>query len=417
MRLCRRAAVLATALLTLAIVVTQVNADDVTTSAGKKLNGKLVSVDGQGVSFSTGGGNVQISARDIVVVDLGNRVAPIPKDVTTYSEIELTDGSTFRVTKFALKGKQFEADPIAGPEGVAQPKLDVPMGSVFSAMKKAEDAKGREAWKKMLGTRGKRDLYVIAQETGFTFIQGTVLGGGSDEKGRPIVNFEKEAGGKDELQLSRAAGLVFYQPQPPVITPTLCKVTDVFGNSLTASAISITPAGITVTTVAGATVKYASTASLVKLDYALGNVAYLSDLDPQLEVPEIPADEKRLNPTAPYLKDRSLSNESIKLDNTIFPKGICLAPDTVATFNLGGDYTQFKATIGIDENGTNATSAARVTIEADGQVLFTDTLKRKDKAKGLVLAVKGVKQLRIVVEADTPLNGNYVTLAEARVQK
>ena len=70
-----------------------------------------------------------------------------------------------------------------------------------------------------------------------------------------------------------------------------------------------------------------------------------------------------------------------------------------------------------DENGANATSAARVTVEADGQVLFSELVKRKDKPKGLVLAVKGVKQLRIIVEADTPLNGNYVTLADARVQK
>ncbi|VTR94917.1 Glycosyl hydrolase family 98, putative carbohydrate binding module OS=Planctomyces maris DSM 8797 GN=PM8797T_18314 PE=4 SV=1: NPCBM [Gemmata massiliana] len=417
MRSPRRAAVLVTGFLVLAVGAPGAIGDDVTTSAGKKLNGKLVGVDAQGVMFAVGESKAQIPARDIVVVDLGNKVAPIPKDVSTYSEIELTDGSTFRVVKFALKGKQFEADLVPGPQGVPLPKLDLPMGVVFSAMKRADDPKVRDSWKKLLTTRGKRDLYVIAQETGFTYIQGTVLGGAVDDRGRGVVNFEKEAGGKDDLQLSRSAGLVFYQPQPPTIAPTLCKVTDVFGNALTATEIAITDSGVAVKTVAGVTVKYASTAALVKLDYALGNVAYLSDLDPQLELPEIPAIEKRLNPNAAYLKDRSLSNEPIKLENQTFPKGVCIAPDTVATFNLGGDYTQFKATVGIDENGANATSAARVTIEADGQVVFTQELKRKDKPKGLVLAVKGVKQLRVIVEADTPFNGNYVTLAEARVQK
>ncbi len=244
-----------------------------------------------------------------------------------------------------------------------------------------------------------------------------MIGGAADEKGRPVVNFEKEAGGKDELLLSRAAGLVFYQPQPATVVPTLCKVTDVFDNSLTAAGIAITPEGVTVTTVAGVTVKYPSAAALVKFDYALGNVAYLSDLIPQVEVPEVPPEEKKLNPPAPYLKDVTLANEQIKLDNQLFPKGVCLAPDTAVTYNLGNDYTQFKATVGIDENGLNATSAARVTIEADGQVLFSEALKRKDKPKALVLSVKGVKQLRVIVEADTPLNGNYVILADARVQK
>lgn len=412
----RTRAALALALLGL-VAAGRAGADDVTTTAGKKLTGKLAAVDADGVTFVVGDGKALIPARDIVVIDFGNKAVPLPKDVTTFSEIELTDGSTFRVTKFVLKGKQLELDPVPGPQAGAAPKFDVPMSAVFSAMKRADDAKVRDNWKRMLGTRGKRDLYVIAQETGFTFIQGTVLSGGADDRGRPVVSFEKETGGKDDLQLSRAAGLVFYQPQPASIPATLCKVTDVFGNTLTAAAISITPEGVAVTTVAGAAVRYPSTAALVRLDYALGNVAYLSDLDPQLDVPEVPAEEKRLNQPAAYLKDRSFSNEAIKLDNQSFAKGVCLAPDTVATFNLNADFSQFKATVGIDENGANATSAARVTIEADGQVLFSETVKRKDKPKGLVLAVKGVKQLRIIVEADTPLNGNYVTLADARVQK
>lgn len=407
---------LAAGLAALAFLAPYAPADDLTTTAGKKLAGKLVAVDAQGVTFATGDAKVQIPARDVVVVDLGNKGAPLAKDAT-YSEIELTDGSTFKVSKFALKGKAFEAEALPGPAGVAAPKLDVPMEAVFSAMKRADDPKARDAWKRTLATRGKRDLYVIAQLDGFTFIQGTVTGGAADDKGRPVVNFEKEAGGKEELLQSRAAGLVFYQPQPATIAATLCKVTDVFGNALTAAAIAITPDGVTVTTVAGVTVKYASAAALVKLDYALSNVAYLSDLQPQIEVPEVPPEEKKLNPTAPYLKDVSLSNEQIKLDNQLFPKGVCLAPDTAVAYNLGSDYTQFKAIVGIDENGANATSAARVTVEADGQVLFSEALKRKDKPKALVLAVKGVKLLRIVVEADTPLNGNYVVLADARVQK
>ena len=199
--------------------------------------------------------------------------------------------------------------------------------------------------------------------------------------------------------------------------PTLCRVLDAYGNALNAAAVAITPEGVTVTTVAGATVRYASTASLSRLDYAQGNVAFLSDLVPKVETPELPPEEKKLNPVAPVLRDRSLSNDSIKLDGVVFPKGVCVAPDTVLTYTLGGDFAQFKATAGIDENGANATSAAKLTVEADGQVLFSEWLGRKDKPRGVVLAVKGVKQLRIIVEADTPLNGNYVTLADARIQK
>ena len=86
---------------------------------------------------------------------------------------------------------------------------------------------------------------------------------------------------------------MFYQPQPTSVPATLCRVLDVYGNSLNAASIAITPEAVIVTTVAGATVKYPSAASLSKLDYALGNVAYLSDIQPQVETPELPARRRR----------------------------------------------------------------------------------------------------------------------------
>jgi hypothetical protein len=418
MRLTRRALISSAITALAALLAPSGRADDVTTTAGKKLAGKLVAVDAQGVTLTTADVKVTVPARDIVLVDLsaGKKKFELPGG-TAVSEVVLTDGSSIRVAKYSLRGKQFATEPLPGPAGLAAPVYDLPMGAVFSVSKKATDPKHRAAWEKMLSYRGKRDLYVIEQEAGLTFVQGTILDG-LEKDGAWRLSFEKEDGAKDTLLQSRAVGLVLYQPQPASVAPTLCRVHDVYGNALNATAIALAPDGVTVTTVSGATVKYPSAESLARLDYALGNVAYLSDLAPQVVAPELPAEEKKLNPAAPYLRDRSLSNEKIKLDNATFEKGLCVAPDTVLTYNLvGGDYAQFKATVGIDENGANATSAAKVTIEADGQVLFSKLVRRTDKGEGVVLAVKGVKQLKLIVEADTPFNGNYVTLAEARVQK
>ncbi len=412
MRTCRRAVMpLAFAL---AICTGSAWADDVTTTAGKKINGKLVAVDAKGVTLASGSAKATVPAREIVVVTFGHDVRQTPKD--PFSEIELTDGSTFRVAKYALKGKKLATEQLPLPAGETAPTFDLPARAVFAVMKKAHDAKQREAWKKMLATRGKRDLYVIEREEGLTYVQGTIHSG--SENGQ-TVDFEPEGGGaREELRQSRAAGLVFYQPQPATISPTLCRVLDVYGNSLNAAVIAVEENGtVVVTTVAGATIKYPSTAAISKFDYNLGNVAYISDLQPQIDRPQLPPEEVNLNPAVAYLKDRSLSNDAIKLENVAYSKGLCVAPDTALTFTIGGDYAQFKATVGIDENGANATSAAKLTIEGDGQVLFTGTLNRKDKPKGLVLSVKGVKQLKLIVEADTPFNGNYVTLADARVQK
>ncbi len=391
-------------------------ADDITTTAGKKLVGKLVAIDAQGATILAGEARALVSGKDIVVIDLGGKVAPLPKETRT-NEIELTDGSTFRAGKFLIKGRKIDAELLTVPAGIPAPTIELPLTAVFSIMRGAEDPKNREAWKKVLGSRGKRDLYIVREPEGLNFVQGTILGG--DDAGTKLT-FEKEDGSKDVLLLSRATGgLVFSQPAPAQVPQTLCRVIDVFGNSLVAQSVQLTTDGATVTTVAGVVVKYPSITAISKFGYEYGNVAYLSDLDPQVVSPEIPPDEKglRLNPVAPYVRDHGLSGEALKLGTDTFVKGLVIAPDTVLTFNIGGDYREFKAILGVPENSPDANLEAKVIIEADGRVVFSDSLKRKDKAKPVVLDMKGVKQLRVIVEADLSVNGNRVIFADARVQK
>src|SRR6478672_5803696 len=88
-----------------ALVATSALADDLTTTGGKKITGKLVGIDATGATFSTGEARVTVPGKEIVVIDLGNKIAPIPKDkadpgkLERMNEIELTDGSTIRAGK------------------------------------------------------------------------------------------------------------------------------------------------------------------------------------------------------------------------------------------------------------------------------------------------------------------------------
>lgn len=409
-------------LLALASAALSASADDLTTTSGKKLNGKLVAVDAQGVTFASGEAKVKIPGKDIVGINLGNKVSPVPKDTGSgkslkVTEVELTDGSVFRLAKFGMKGKKIEAEFFPGPMGVTSPTFEPPMTALFSVMRDAEDSKLRESWKKMLASRGKRDMYVIREGDTLNFVQGTVLG--ATEDGREI-EFEKDDGKQARL-LMRAAtgGFVFAQPVPAQIPQTLCKVVDVFGNTILAQSIELGSSGITVKSVAGVEIKYASPQAIVKLDYAEGNVAYLSDLEPQVNAPQIPADEKglRVNVESAVLRDRGISDEPLKLGNEVFAKGLVIAPDSVVTYTINGDYREFKAMLGLPDSIQDGDLQAKVTIEADGRVLFSEGIKRKEKPRGISLDVKGVKTLRLIVEGDYMVNGNRVIVADARVQK
>ena len=396
-------------------------ADDLTTGAGKKMSGKLVAIDAQGVTFSTGDARVTIPGKEIVLLDLGNKVAPMPKadgGKSLVHEVELTDGSTFRVAKYSLKGKKFETELATVPAGVPVPSYELPLNAVFSVMRGVEDPKNRDAWNKILGSRGKRDMYVERTLNGLNFIQGTVLSGSDDGR---TFEFELEGGKKAEpplLQRSATGGLIFSQPAPAQIPATLCKVLDVFGNSLVAQAVQLTPEGVTVTTVSGVVVKYQSTAAIARFDYAQGNVAYLSDLDPQVQAPELPPEERRLNPAPPFFRDHGPSGEAIRFGSEPpYPKGLVIASDTILTYTITGDYRDFKAVLGVPDSSPDANLEAKVTIEADDKVVFSETIKRKDKPKPISIDIKGVKKLLVRVDADLPVNGNRVVLADARIQK
>jgi hypothetical protein len=285
-------------------------------------------------------------------------------------------------------------------------------------MRGADDPKNRESWKKVLGSRGKRDIYVERTTSGLNPIQGTILSGSDDGK---MFEFELESGDKKSLlQRTATGGLIFAQPTPTQVPQTLCKVIDVFGNSLVAQSVQVNGESVTVTTVAGVVVKYPTLAGISRFDYAQGNVAYLSDLEPQVTVPPVPPDEKglRLNVTAPFLRDHGLSGEALKFgSDPPFPKGIVITSDVELTYNIGGDYREFKAVLGMPENIADANLEAKVIIMADDKIAFSETIKRKDKPRSIGLDVKGVKQLRVIVDSEMPVTGSRVVLADARVQK
>lgn len=400
--------------------LTVARADDLTTTTGKKATGKLVAVDPKGVILQVGEGKVQFPTQDLHEVDLKNKVAPPPPGVK-YAEVELTDGSVIRCAKVLLKGKTFELELLPGPAGVAPPTFQVPMGAVFTIMRGAEDEKNRDPWRKMLVTRGKRDLYVIRQADRLDFVPGTILGG--SDTGTTIT-FEREGGEKTELVLARATGgLVFNQVQPAEVPPLVCRVVDVFGNTWAAKSVELTGPGMTLTTVSGVTVTIPALSAVAKLDYSQGNITYLSDMSPQIASPAFPEDEPL---RATVLSNKGLSAEPLKLGNQTVRRGVWVrAPfdEVVLTYELGGDFKEFKAMVGIPAPANAANTAKRagikLTVEADGRVLFSDTIKPNENPRSISVDVKGSKQLRLTVEQSTIYEpgGTYLILGDARVQK
>ncbi len=392
------------------------SAADATTLAGRTVTGELVSIDATTVTICDAAGPTKLLIKELAVVE--TRKPPVPPKEVKFDELELTDGSVLRLTKLLVRGKQVEPTLLTHSEPLTAPKVELPLGAAFSYLRNADDAKVRDDWKKLLAGRGKRDLFVVRGGDGLNPLAGTVIEG--TEAGDALT-FEREDGMKVNLKLTRASGgIAFNQPTRDQVPPTLCKVTDAFGNSLVATRLDSDGGTLKVTTVSGATVTYAELNAVVKLDFRQGNLTYLSDLDAVAEYAP-PEKDGLLGEQFGYqrklTRDRSLDGSDVTLDGKKFARGVSLPPDCVATYKLGGDYREFKAVVGILDGANRESWSLRLRVEVGGRALFDEVIPKAAKPREIVLNVKDAKELRVVVERVGLFAGDQINLGDARLQK
>lgn len=394
----------------------RLTAAEIVPLAGKPIKGTIASVDAQFLTYKDqADAEVKIPIKDMSAVELGPK-APTLADVA-YDELELIDGSLLRTPPGSAKFKAKQVAPalLPGPTGVEAPAITVPLEAIFFLIRDGHKPANRADWKKLLATRGKRDLFVIREKINnnevLNQLEGTVVSGNAEGD---RVEFEQANGQKANYALSRATGgIVFNPPARTAIPPTVCKVIDVFGNVVIATSVEFAGSGLKVKSVGGAVLEYKTLASVSKLDFSQGNLAYLSDLDPEIEAPKAVEGE----PYFTYTKNKTAMGLPLRLDGKTYPKGLWIYPETTLKYKLGGEFKTFRAVIGVDETVQIATSEVKLTIEADGKILFNETVKRTDKPLEKLFDVKDAKELKITVERVSLYTGSQLNLGDARLQK
>lgn len=394
-------------------------AADVVTLDGKTVQGGVLAVDGESLTYKGPDGQpAKISVKALAEVNLGNKALPL--GTAPYDEIELTDGSLLKVTNAGvqLKAQAFSVAPAAAADEVKPPAITLTRDHVLYWVRKANVGSIRADWKlKVVEKRQKRDILVLFNETdGFQPTEGTVLNGSADGS---KLTFEATDGTRTDSPLGRiTGGLVFYNPPPDVLPPTAGRVFDVFGNSLLATAVTIDEKSgkVTVKTVSGATVAYDSLAAIARMDFAQGNVKYLAEVEPAVDAPAAVAGE----PYQPFLNNKSREGNGLRVGGKTYPKGVWVAPETTVKYPLKGDYREFKAVVGIDDAVPVLTSKVTLVIEADGRQLVTQVFENNPKTKKpleLNLNVKDVKELKITVSRESLFSGEGLNFGDARLQK
>jgi hypothetical protein len=114
----------------------------------------------------------------------------------------------------------------------------------------------------------------------------------------------------------------------------------------------------------------------------------------------------------------NLDRKSIKLGRKPYPKGLAIHAYTEVTFDLDGEYREFKATIGIDDDVAARDDGTIVKVLGDGKELHSTTVTSKDKPQEKTLNVKDVQKLTIIVASPNAIDmSRHVDLADAKVSK
>jgi hypothetical protein len=388
------------ALLLLVLVPAFLPAADLSTLKGGKFSGDLVSVDDKAVVIRSGDKDVTTPLPEILQLVL--RDAATTKLPEKYVDVELVDGTLFHCSAVALKGKKADLALTSGM------RLTVDLGVVVYVLNGAQDEPTRKEFGNIVAERVKSDRYFVHNSGRLDGLEGTFGDAAADGK---TIAFTQKAGDPRNLPLDRLAALLFNNRMEGNIPPTVCKVIDAGKNTIVAQKAVLKDKGLTILTVGGVTIDYPTLEPIVALDYSKNKIVYLSDLKPgsiAKTFDELPQD---------LGKDMNLDNQPIQLEGVPYTKGLTMHAPMTLTYDINGEFKEFKAVIGVD-SGVQTAVDVRLIFEADGRKLFETEVKVKDPPKPVTLDVKKVRQLtiRLTQTAGLPY-GHQVSLAEARVTK
>lgn len=142
-----------------------------------------------------------------------------------------------------------------------------------------------------------------------------------------------------------------------------------------------------------------------------GKLSYVSDLEPAAV-----EEAAYFGRAMPYRRDKSLLGGPLKVKGKEYPKGLAVHSRSALTYNIDGQFKQFKSTVGFDESAGNH-GRVLVRVLGDGKELFAQPALRADgEPAAIEAAIEGVKQLTLEVDfGELEDSGDRVVWADAKL--
>lgn len=237
------------------------------------------------------------------------------------------------------------------------------------------------------------------------------------------VRFEID-GEKVPIRREKLEGLVYYQPARRDFSAPLCRLHDAAGSTWLLRSVKLDANRLNVTTLGNLSLELPLTV-LAKLDYSVGNVAFLSDLEPDSGGGEISVS---LQPAAMsykfsrvfQLRNRPpLGTDSFRIGGQRFENGLSLHSPLKLVYRVPTGFKKFQAIVGVDDSVV-ASGRFNLVVLGDGKELSRHpfTAETPRQPQNLLFDVAGIRRISILLEpADGQDIGDQLDLCEARFTK
>ena len=377
-------------------------AEELRTLSGKNVTGTLKSIDANNIVIGTDAGPVETPLSQALLLDL-RPARTVPSDAKVF-EVRLLDDSNILAQSVTYSGKDVELKLLSGST------LKVPLAALVSVLRDAQNTAIRKQFQNLTHQgQGPHRSHLHLQ------------GRRAELRGRDARRCRGRRQG-DRLQARRRSAAqgslrVAARHDLPAYRSAV-RGRDLQGDRPGRQHAQRLQAELRRHDTEHhhpdwAPSRAAKGEALAKLDFNLGRLTYLSDLEPA-----------KLSESAFFAgfpsvrKDVNQDGRPIVLLDRTFAKGLTLEGASAVEYNLGGKYKDFKAIVGAD------TRTAEGALGKTSVIVYCDGAKRlivevsPSELKTIALNVSDVGTLRIVVEGPnfTGLSA-YVTLAEARISQ
>jgi hypothetical protein len=368
---------------------------ELTTLSGRRQSGALTELSPDSATLTVAGKPSKVPLAE--VLDIRATKVSAASDARR-PELTLTDGSHLFFTGLRVNDRAAQVETANfGP-------FTVPVNAVASIRLTASDPQIADAWRDLAGRELTKDMLVIRKGNVLDHLDGTV--GTIDDAGIHFV-----IDGEDvALKREKIFGVVYARRNADSGKP-VCEATSAGGDFVKLQNAEWSAGQLKAGLLGGARITIPGE-QIVSLDFSLGKVRYLSQLEPR-EVKYTPFFDQVWT----YYRDRPRDGGMLRLGNKEFARGLWIHSRTLLKYRLNGEYRRFQAVMGIDQ-AVAPLGNVHVVISGDDKILHQSDVRGSDPPVNLDLDIAGVRELQILVDFGGDLDiADHLDLADAKVIK